>query len=86
MAVSTPRLTTLLSSRRGWRPRKARAAGSSARCRPDPVIHGPGAGIAVRKEDTDLRDKFNKALKAIREDGTYKAINEKHFSFDVYGG
>jgi polar amino acid transport system substrate-binding protein len=52
---------------------------------PDPVIHGPGAGIAVRKEDTDLRDMFNKALKEIREDGTYKAINDKHFKFDVYG-
>ena len=23
---------------------------------------------------------------AIREDGTYKAINDKYFPFDIYGG
>lgn len=53
---------------------------------PDPVIHGPGAGIGIRQEDTDLRDMFNAALKEIREDGTYEAINKKYFDFDVYGG
>src|SRR6266404_4575796 len=48
-------------------------------------ILGDGAGIAVRKEDTALRDAFNQALKSIRADGTYKKINDKYFSFDVYG-
>jgi polar amino acid transport system substrate-binding protein len=51
----------------------------------DPVIHGEGAGIAIRKEDTALRDMFNKALAEIRADGTYQKINEKYFPFDVYG-
>ena len=51
----------------------------------DPVINGPGAGVGIRKEDTDLKDLFNKALAEIIADGTYKAINDKHFAFDVYG-
>ncbi len=52
---------------------------------PDPVINGPGAGIGIRKEDSDLKEMFNAAIKAIRENGTYQKINEKYFKFDVYG-
>ncbi|PLW76775.1 ABC transporter substrate-binding protein [Cohaesibacter celericrescens] len=52
----------------------------------DPVIHGEGAGIAVRKGDTELADKFSAAIAAIRANGKYKEINDKYFSFDVYGG
>ena len=51
----------------------------------DPVINGAGAGVGIRKEDTDLKEMFNKAIAAIRADGTYKAISDKYFSFDVYG-
>ncbi|MGA2550702.1 MAG: ABC transporter substrate-binding protein [Burkholderiaceae bacterium] len=51
----------------------------------DPKIFGFGAGMAVRKSDTDLRDQLNAALKAIRANGGYKKINDKYFSFDVYG-
>lgn len=47
---------------------------------------GEGIGIGVRKEDDDLREMLNKAIKKIREDGTYKRINDKYFDFDVYGG
>jgi arginine/ornithine transport system substrate-binding protein len=46
---------------------------------------GDGIGIAVRKADSDLRDRFNKAIKKIRTNGTYKKINSKYFDFDVYG-
>ncbi len=53
---------------------------------PDPEIHGPGAGIAVRKGETELADKFSAAIKALRENGKYKEINDKYFDFDAYGG
>jgi polar amino acid transport system substrate-binding protein len=49
-------------------------------------IHGPGIGIAVRKGETELVDKFNAAIEAIRANGKYEAINDKYFEFDVYGG
>lgn len=52
---------------------------------PDPVINGNGAGVGLRKEDSDLKAMFNKAIEEIRADGTYKTINDKYFSFDVYG-
>lgn len=50
----------------------------------DPKFVGEGVGIAVRQEDNELREKLNAALKEIREDGTYKAINDKYFPLDVY--
>ena len=52
----------------------------------DPECHGEGVGIAVRKQDNDLRQEFNRAIKAIRENGTYQKINAKYFDFDIYGG
>jgi polar amino acid transport system substrate-binding protein/arginine/ornithine transport system substrate-binding protein len=51
----------------------------------DLECHGEGAGIAVRKGEDDLRESFNAAIKAIRDDGTYQAINEKYFPYDIYG-
>ena len=46
--------------------------------------YGDGIGIAVRKEDTDLRERFNEALAQILADGTYKKINHKYFPFNIY--
>ena len=51
----------------------------------DPKWFGDGAGIAIRKQDTDLVEKFNAAIKQIRADGTYKKIQDKYFDFNVYG-
>ncbi len=51
----------------------------------DPAFFGVGAGIAVRKGDKALQSQFNTALAAIRADGSFKKINDKYFSFDVYG-
>ncbi|MBC7793979.1 MAG: transporter substrate-binding domain-containing protein, partial [Clostridia bacterium] len=46
-------------------------------------VLGEGAGIAVRKEDTALRDRFNKAIDAIVADGSYERISKKYFPFKV---
>ncbi|HKY94051.1 MAG TPA: ABC transporter substrate-binding protein [Kiloniellales bacterium] len=51
----------------------------------DPAFHGEGAGIAIRKGETELVNAFNAAIQQIRADGTYKAINDKYFDFDIYG-
>ena len=41
-------------------------------------------GIAVRKQDNELKARFNAALKAIVENGTYAKINAKYFPFSIY--
>jgi len=51
----------------------------------DPKYFGEGIGIALRKQDTELKEKFNKAIKGIREDGTYDKIRKKYFDFDIFG-
>ncbi len=47
---------------------------------------GIGAGIGLRKEDTDLKVKINKAIADMLNDGTYKKLEQKYFDFDIYGG
>ncbi len=51
----------------------------------DPAYFGEGAGVAIRKNNEDLVELFNNAIDAIRANGTYKAIQDKYFDFDVYG-
>ena len=53
--------------------------------KPVEEIHGQGAGIAIRKGETELAEQFNAAIDAIRANGKYKEINDKYFKFDVYG-
>ncbi len=50
----------------------------------DPIF-GVGVGGGVRKDDQDLKERLNKAIAAIRADGTYDTIAKKYFDFDVYG-
>ncbi len=52
----------------------------------DPAILGAGVGVGLRKGDTELKDKFNAAIKKIREDGTYDEITKKYFASSIYGG
>lgn len=47
---------------------------------------GYGAGIGVRKGETDLVELLNKGIAAIRANGKYDEIQKKYFDFDVYGG
>ena len=50
-----------------------------------PKYFGTGAGMALRKGQADLKKELSAAIKAIRANGKYKAINDKYFKFDVYG-
>ena len=50
-----------------------------------PKYHGPGAGVAIRKGDEELKQAFNAAILALRADDRYRTINEKYFPYDVYG-
>ena len=51
----------------------------------NPKWFGEGAGIAIRKQDKDLVEQFNAAIVGIRANGVYKKIQDKYFSFDIYG-
>lgn len=47
---------------------------------------GEGAGIAVRKQDKDLREMLDKGITTLRANGTWKAINDKYFpTLSVWG-
>ena len=51
----------------------------------DAAVFGEGVGAGIRQEDTELVEKFNAAIKQIREDGTYQEISKQYFDFDIYG-
>ena len=54
----------------------------------EPKYFGYGAGIALRKGKDALKAELNGAIKAIRESGKYKTLNDKYFAkfnIDVYG-
>ncbi len=50
-----------------------------------PKYFGTGAGVALRKGQAELKGQINAAIKTLRANGKYKAINDKYFTFDVYG-
>jgi polar amino acid transport system substrate-binding protein len=52
----------------------------------DPEVLGLGVGVGLRKGETELKDKINAAIKAIRENGKYEEFSKKYFDFDIYGG
>ncbi|MPT23348.1 MAG: transporter substrate-binding domain-containing protein [Starkeya sp.] len=46
-------------------------------------VNPQGTGIAVRKEDNELREALNKAIQEINADGTFAKINAKYFPFPI---
>jgi lysine-arginine-ornithine-binding protein len=48
-------------------------------------VIGEGVGIAIRKQDTELKQKLDKALAAIRANGKYDELRKKYFDYDIYG-
>ena len=48
-----------------------------------PVKLGEGVGVAFRKHDKDLAEKFNKALDKLKNDGTYDKIMKKYFDYSI---
>ena len=44
---------------------------------------GGKVAVALRKGSDALRARFDAAIQAIRDDGTYKAINAKYFPFSI---
>ena len=46
-------------------------------------LFGPGIGIGLRKDDTELTDAFNQALDVITQDGTLLALSLKWFGADL---
>ncbi|MFC1233672.1 ABC transporter substrate-binding protein [Vibrio sp. F74] len=51
----------------------------------DKAYIGEGTALALRQQDTELAEKFNQAIVAIRKNGTYDKIANKYFTFDIYG-
>ncbi|WP_453912128.1 transporter substrate-binding domain-containing protein [Vogesella fluminis] len=51
----------------------------------DSKYFGYGAGIAVKKGNKQLTERLNQAIAQIRKDGSYKKVQDKYFSFNVYG-
>ena len=50
---------------------------------PDPAHYGEGVGIGLRKEDKELKEKFNNAIEQVMANGTYDRIRAKYFTFDT---
>lgn len=50
----------------------------------DPQFFGEAPAIAIRKDDDELKQSLNAAIKAIRANGRYASISSEYFSFDIY--
>jgi octopine/nopaline transport system substrate-binding protein len=46
-------------------------------------IQGDGVGIGLRKEDAELKQKLNEAIRAATQDGTIQKLSMKWFKIDI---
>ena len=82
--LSSGRVDALLADKYaiyGWL--KVDPAGKDYEFKGEPINEDDKVGIALRKGESELRSKLNLALKEIKEDGTYKKINDKYFPFSI---
>lgn len=49
----------------------------------DPKYFGLGAGVALRKKDSELKIQFDKAIAKVKNSGVYDQIRKKYFPFDI---
>ena len=49
----------------------------------DPAVFGEGVAVALRKNDTALREAIDAALQTMIEDGTFARISGKYFAFAI---
>jgi arginine/ornithine transport system substrate-binding protein len=49
----------------------------------EPVKLGEGVGVAMRKRDKDLAEEVNAALQTLKDNGTYDAIMNEYFNYDI---
>jgi len=49
----------------------------------DPEVFGPGVGVAMRPDDTELKTMFDKAIAEANADGTFDALQKKYFKIDI---
>jgi lysine-arginine-ornithine-binding protein len=49
----------------------------------DVQAFGPGIGVGLRKNEPEMLNAVNAALKGMFDDGTFKAINQRYWQFSV---
>lgn len=49
----------------------------------NPLYHGHGVGVGVRREDAALLASFNAAIDSVRASGEYDTIRTRYFPFDI---
>jgi len=59
-------------------------AGAGFAWQGDELKFGDGIAIAIHKDNTELRDKLNAGIQAIRESGEYQKVSDKYFGRDIY--